>query len=129
MNFLKPMWILFLLIFFGCEQTKQAVQPEILTAEYSMVTNGEFERGYQVLLEFKTDHDLATKAIVLNNRKFIFKEKGLKSDCCYLIDYYFPVESRMIQDFEPPEPDKRADGIIFELNGKDYFYNINFKLN
>ena len=112
----------------ACYSSVLSVEPEILTAEYKIITNDEFERGYRVLLEFKTDKDLDVRAIVLKNRKFIFKEKGLKSDCCYLIDYYFPIESKLIQDFNPPKPDSRPDGIVFEINGKSYFYEIKFKL-
>lgn len=112
----------------ACRNSAVPGKPEILTAEYKIITNDEFERGYRVFLEFKTDKGLDVKVIVLKNRKFIFKEKGLKSDCCYLIDYYFPIESKLIQNFNPPKPDSRPDGIVFEINGKSYFYEIKFKL-
>ncbi len=126
MKFLKLTGILFLMI--SCQQNKIPIQPEILTAEYQIITQDEFERGYHVFLEFKMNKNIDIEAIVLKGKLFPFKEKGIESDCCYLIDQYFPVQSRLIQNFEPPKTDNRPDGIIFEIDGKAYFYELEFKL-
>lgn len=128
MNFLKLTVILSSIILLSCQQNKLPVQPEILTAEYEILTQTESERGYKIFLEFKMNRDIDIEAIVLRNKLFPFKEKGIESDCCYLIDHYFPVHSQIIQNFESPKTDKRPDGIIFETNGKVYFYEIEFKL-
>lgn len=128
MKFLKCMGILVFLMLISCQQNKIPIQPEILTAEYQIITKDEFERGYQVYLEFKMNKNLDIEAIVLKNKLFPFKEKGIESDCCYLIDHYFPVQSRLIQEFESPKPDNRPDGIVFEIEGKTYFYEIKFEL-
>lgn len=128
MKFLKCTGIMILMILTGCQQNKLPIQPEILTAEYEIVTKGEFERGYEVFLEFKMNRNIDIEAIILKNKYFSFQEKGIESDCCYLIDHYFPVNSKLIQNFEPPKTDNRPDGIIFEIDGKAYFYEIEFKL-
>ncbi len=128
MKFLKFSGILFVLMLMSCQQNKIPFQPEILTAEYEIVTNDEFERGYQIFLEFKMNKDLDIEGIVLKNIYFSFREKGIESECCYLIDRYFPVQSKLIQNFVPPKPDNRPDGIVFEIEGKQYFYEIEFKL-
>ena len=128
MKFLKFLVILFFLMLMSCQQNKIPIQPEILTAEYEILTNDDFERGYQIFLEFKMNKDLDIEAIVLKNKYFLFKEKGIESECCYLIDQYFPVQSKLIQNFVPPKPDTRPDGIIFEIEGKAYFYEIEFRL-
>lgn len=128
MKFLKCMGILVFLMLISCQKNKIPIEPEILTAEYQIITKDEFERGYQVYLEFKMNKNLDIEAIVLKNKLFPFKEKGIESDCCYLIDHYFPVQSRLIQEFESPKPDNRPDGIVFEIEGKTYFYEIKFEL-
>jgi hypothetical protein len=44
------------------------------------------------------------------------------------IEQYFPLISQKILNFIPPKPDSRPDGIIFEIDGKEFFKEINFKL-
>ncbi len=34
----------------------------------------------------------------------------------------------MISEFKSPETDSRADGIVFEISGQEFYKEINFKL-
>lgn len=112
----------------ACRNSAVPGKPEILTAKYEIVTSGEFERGYNIWVDFKLDNYQAIKYIILNHKRFDVKEITLNSHGYYIIEGYFPVESKMIQNFNPPKPDNRPDGIIFDVNGKAYFYEIKFKL-
>src|SRR5690606_13589390 len=77
LNFKSMKNLVFIFIFsnliLACRNSAIPVKPEILTAEYALVTNGEFERGYQLMLEFKMDQDIAIRSIILKNKKFTFK--------------------------------------------------------
>ena len=53
MKFLNFIGILFFLMPLSCQKNQFPPQPEILTAEYEMVTQGEFERGYKVYVKLK----------------------------------------------------------------------------
>ncbi len=123
--------LIFLLtwIIFSCQKPYNPSQPEILTAQYEIRTHSEFERGYEVFMVIdKLPKTFSVKGIILKDKLFDKVHFTHMSDNEIFIEQYFPVQSGMIQNFEAPATDNRPDGIIFEVEGKEYFYNVNFKL-
>lgn len=113
----------------SCQSVTNNAKIEVLTAEYSFKKQNEFEKGYSVFMVIKsTVTNSKIKHIVLNNRKFSNIQTYEMEQKTFFIDQFFPVESMRIQNFSAPEPDTRADGIIFEINGEEFYKTINFKL-
>lgn len=113
----------------SCQSVTNNAKFEVLTAEYSFKKHNEFEKGYSVFMVIKsTATNSKIKHIVLNNRKFSNIQTYEMEQKTFFIDQFFPVESMRIQNFSAPEPDTRADGIIFEINGEEFYKTINFKL-
>ena len=115
----------------SCQKNKltEEIQPEILTATYETMTRGESERGYNVLLEVKgLPKSAEIKQILLNKRLFDVHSFKNSENNHLMVEAFLPLQSRMIQNFKPPKPDNRPDGIIFEIDGKTYFYEIKFEL-
>lgn len=133
MKNLKIIALVFVSIFlFSCQKGNWSLdeKPEILTAQYKTVTNGEFERGYEIKLELNSlPNNFEIKELILNKKVFEIRDIDISKSEIVKVEGYFPVHSRLIQNFIPPKPDNRSDGIIFEINGKEYFYEIKFKLN
>lgn len=121
---------LFALIFlWGCQSFQKILDAEILSAEYSIVTHSEFERGYQVFLNTKPlKKSVKMKYILLNQKLLNVEELDKQASGNFLIDAYFPIQSKMIQNFVQPLTDKRKDGIIFEIDGEENYKEIKFKL-
>lgn len=136
MKFLKFLVILFFLMLMSCQQNKIPIQPEILTAEYEILTKDDFERGYNVFLEVNgTFGNELIKGIVLNHKllntntffnRVLLNENDKVEKAT--LDKYFPIHTQKIINFIPPPSDNRPNGIIFEIGGKEYFYEIEFKL-
>lgn len=116
-------------LIFSCQKSSIPIKPEILSAEYEIKPHSEFERGYEfsiVINELPENANI--KGIVLQNKLFepvhFTKMKGKE----IFIEQYFPIQSKLIQNFSQPKTDNRSDGIVFEVEGIDYFYEIKFKL-
>lgn len=113
----------------GCEPTKKLHPAEILSASYSMVTHSEFERGYEVQIELiPRTENLEVKEIIINRLRMSLSNLVQKDLDNWEIIGYLPVQSKLIQNFEPPRADSKNDGIIFEIEGKEYYQEIKFKL-
>lgn len=128
MKFLKFLVILFFLMLMSCQQNKIPIQPEILTAESGIWTMEEFEKGYKVYIQMQNfPEEAKIKAIIINKRKYERFQLPIYNGNTVEIITVLTTESKMIQNFEPPEPDNRSDGIVFEIKGKEYFYKIKFE--
>lgn len=114
---------------FSCQKPTVLSKPEILTAQYEIKTDSEFERGYELFVVIdKIPANPIIKGIVFQNKLFENVHFTKMSENEIFIEQYFPIQSKMIHDFSPPKTDSRSDGIIFEIEGKEYFYEITFKL-
>jgi hypothetical protein len=129
MKFLKFLGGFLLIFALGCQSAQKLPLAEIMSAEYETITPSEFERGYEVsLLINPISEDLEIKYIILNQKRFeVFSESNSNLNQ-FRIEEYFPLQSKMIQNFTPPLTDKRKDGIIFELYGEEIYQEIKFKL-
>lgn len=130
---MKYLKILLIFIFtgmvFSCQKSTIPLKPEILTATYEIKTHSEFEKGYEIFMVIdKLPESAVVKGIVFKNRLFenIHYTKTRENEI--FIEQYFPIQSQMIENFSPPKTDSRPDGIIFEIDGKEYFYELTFKL-
>lgn len=113
----------------SCKSNIQLGQPEILTATYEIKTHSEFERGYDIFMVIdKLPESFAIKGIVLKNKLFENVHFTNMTENEIFIEQYFPIQSKMIHNFSAPKPDNRTDGIIFEIEGKEIYKEINFKL-
>ena len=130
MKYLKILLIFILLgLIFSCQKSSDSIKPEILTAEYEIKTYSGFERGYKVFIEIKElNENVKIKQIVLKKRLFNVQSLINVQTENLVIDQYLPIQSQMIQNFSAPKTDNRPDGIIFEIRGKEYFYELTFKL-
>lgn len=118
-----------ILLITSCQKSIVRMKPEILTAQYEIKTHSEFERGYEIFIVInQVPENLHLKGIVFQNKLFKGIHFTSMSKNEIFIDQYFPVQSKMIQNFSTPQTDNRADGIIFEVDGNDYFYQVTFKL-
>lgn len=114
---------------FSCQKSSIPIKPEILTAEYEIQTHSEFERGYKIFLVIdEIPESLIIKGIIFKNKLFENVHFTKMNETEIFIEQYFPIQSKMIHNFIPPRTDNRSDGIIFEIGGKEYFQEINFKL-
>lgn len=129
MKFLKFLGGFLLIFAWSCQSTQKLPLAEIMSAQYETVTQSEFERGYEVTLKINPiAEDLEIKYIILNQKRFeVFSEFNPNLNEI-TVEEYFPLQSKMIQNFTPPLTDKRKDGIIFELYGEEIYQEINFKL-
>lgn len=94
-----------------------------------MVTHSEFERGYEVQIELiSRTENLEVKEIIINRLRMSLSNLVQKDLDNWEIIGYLPVQSKLIQNFEPPRADSKNDGIIFEIEGKEYYQEIKFKL-
>lgn len=104
-------------------------KPNVLTAEYEIVTNGEFERGYNVYVKLENSEDFTyVYHLIVNGFEFENKEGTLHGDGILEIEGYFPIQSKLIQNFESPLRVEKEDGIIFGGPDNQYFYPVKFKL-
>lgn len=116
-------------LIFSCQKSPISTKPEILTAHYEIKTHSEFERGYEISIVInQISESVTVKGIVFKNRYFEKVHLTKIKDNKISIEQYFPIQSKMIHDFTPPNTDSRADGIIFEINGQEQFYKVKFKL-
>lgn len=126
---LNILLIIFSGLIFSCQKSSISLKPEILTAQYEIKTHSEFERGYELFVVIdKIPANPIIKGIVFQNKQFENVHFTKMSENEIFIEQYFPIQSKMIHDFYPPKTDSRSDGIIFEIEGKEYFYEITFKL-
>lgn len=115
--------------FMSCNQLFQNQSPEILTAEYELKSFNETERGFQVFLVIeKLQPQCKIKGIILKNNHFESIESTEMLKNRVFIDQFLILQSNMIQNFKPPLTDNRKDGILFEIEGKEFYKEINFKL-
>jgi len=113
----------------SCVNFAKTKTPEILTARYEIKTYSEFERGYEIFMVIdKFPDDCQVKSIILKNKLFDKIQFTKMRENEIFIEQFLPVNSRRIQNFLSPQSDSRNDGIIFELNGKEIYKEINFKL-
>ncbi|SMC45509.1 hypothetical protein [Moheibacter sediminis] len=116
-------------LIFSCQKSSIPIKPEILTATYEIRAHSEFERGFELFLVIdKIPENPIIKRIVFQNKLFENVHFTKMTENEIFIEQYFPIQSKMIQDFSPPKTDTRSDGIVFEVDGKEYFYKVTFKL-
>ena len=131
MKNLKIIGLVLVSIFLFCCQKSNwpfDEKPNIVTAEYDIVTNGEFERGYNIYVKLKNTEDLASiHSIVLNGFEFQNHAVGY-GDGIIEIDGYFPIQSKMIQNFQPPKKVEKEDGITFGHADAQFYYPVKFTL-
>lgn len=123
--------ILITIHLFSCQKKNVPMdkKPEILTATYEILTKGELERGYNVFVETnKLPENVEIKQIVLKKKLFDVIHLVNAETENSSVEGYLPLHSQLIQNFVPPKTDDRADGIVFEIDGKEYFYEIKFEL-
>lgn len=130
MKYLKILLIFIVLgLIFSCQKSSNPKKPEILTAQYEIKTHSEFERGYEIFMVIdKLPQDAVIKGIVFKNKYLEPIHFTQMNESEVFVEQYFPIQSQMIQNFSPPKTDNRTDGIIFEIGGKEYFYELTFKL-
>ncbi|MFA7616570.1 MAG: hypothetical protein WA897_06315 [Moheibacter sp.] len=103
--------------------------PEILTAEYELKNFNGTEQGFSVFMVIaKIQNTDKIKSILLKNNRFDSILTTQMTENEVFIDQFFPVNSQLISEFKSPETDSRSDGIVFEINGQEFFKEINFKL-
>src|SRR5690606_36406898 len=129
---MKKLYYFILFITFGlwnsCAPNHRPSLPEILTAEYEIKAHSESERGYEIFLVIddfpETTH---IKGIVLKYKLFepVYFNKMMENEI--FLEQYLALISQKILNFNPPKTDTRPDGIIFEIDGKEFFKEINFK--
>lgn len=116
-------------LIFSCQKSSIPIRPEILTATYEIKTHSEFERGYEIFMVInKIPENPIIKGIVFQNKLFENVHFTKMSENEIFIEQYFPIQSKMIQDFSPPKTDNRSDGIVFEGDQNEYFHKVTFKL-
>lgn len=116
-------------LIFSCQKSSISIRPEILTAQYEIITHSEFERGYQLFLVIdKMPNNPIIKGIVFKNKLFENVQFTKMSDNEMFIQQYFPIQSKLIHKFSTPKTDSRSDGIVFEVEKKEYFHKVTFKL-
>lgn len=130
MKYLKILLIFIVLgLIFSCQKLFNPKKPEILTATYEIKTHSEFERGYEIFMVIdKLPQSPVVKGIVFKNRLFENVHFTKMNESEIFIEQYFPIQSKVIYGFSPPKTDNRPDGIIFEIDGKEYFYELTFIL-
>lgn len=130
---MKKFWLIGLMILMlfqnSCTIMAKENLPEILTAEYELKNLNGTEQGFSVFMVIskiqKTDK---IKSIILKNKRFDSIITTQMTETEVFIDQFFPVNSQMISEFKSPETDSRADGIVFEISGQEFYKEINFKL-
>ncbi len=130
---MKKFWLIGLMILMlfqnSCTIMAKENLPEILTAEYELKNLNGTEQGFSVFMVIskiqKTDK---IKSIILKNKRFDSIITTQMTENEVFIDQFFPVNSQMISEFKSPETDSRADGIVFEISGQEFYKEINFKL-
>lgn len=116
-------------LFFSCTAFKSDKEAEVLTAEYSLHIFQDTERGFDVFIllnHYSPKHKV--KSIILKNRRFDKIETHQLDNSQVFIQAFLVLESSIIQNFVPPPPDNRKDGIVFEIENREIFKEINFKL-
>ena len=128
-NLNKIYFLLLIGLVYSCAHFIKNKQPEILTAQYEVKTYSEFERGYEVFLVIgQFPENCKIKSIILKNKEFDDVQFTEMQKNEVFVEQFLPLQSKRIQNFEAPKTDNRADGIIFELNGEEFYKEINFKL-
>lgn len=123
------LFIFVLATVFSCQKSSVPVKPAILTAHYEIKTHSEFERGYEIFIVIdKISESTLIKGIIFKNKLLENVHFTKMNENEIFIEQYFPIQSKMIYDFSPPKTDSRSDGIVFEVNGEEYFYKVTFKL-
>lgn len=128
-NLDKLIFFLLAAFIYSCASSAKIEIPEILTAQYEIKTYSEFEKGYEVFMvidEFSNDYQI--KAIILKNKVFEDIRFTRMRENEIFVEQFLPLHSQLIQKFQPPATDNRPDGILFEINGQEFYKEINFKL-
>lgn len=130
---MKNIWLIGLMILQlfqnSCTNLAKESLPEILTAEYELKKPNGTDQGFSVFMVIaKIQKDQKIKSIVLKNKRFDSIISTQMTENEVFIDQFFPVNSQLISEFSSPAADSRADGIVFEINGQEFFKEINFKL-
>ncbi|MGB6092904.1 MAG: hypothetical protein WBF83_03995 [Moheibacter sp.] len=113
----------------SCTNMAKESLPEILTAEYELKNFNGTEQGFSVFMVIaKIQNTDKIKSILLKNNRFDSILTTQMTENEVFIDQFFPVNSQLISEFKSPETDSRSDGIVFEINGQEFFKEINFKL-
>lgn len=128
MKFLKILGFFCLLLSWNCQTSQTILGYEILSATYSEKSYNEFDKGFLVNMEYQMPPNTQISYIILNQFKFKLVKIEKNNQGNYVVDAYFPVQSKMIQNFTPPKTDKRKDGIIFEIDGVEIYKEVKFKL-
>ncbi len=130
---MKKNWLIGLMILMlfqnSCTNMAKESLPEILTAEYELKNFNGTEQGFSVFMVIaKIQNTDKIKSILLKNNRFDSILTTQMTENEVFIDQFFPVNSQLISEFKSPETDSRSDGIVFEINGQEFFKEINFKL-
>lgn len=130
---MKKNWLIGLMILMlfqnSCTSMAKESLPEILTAEYELKNFNGTEQGFSVFMVIaKIQNTDKIKSILLKNNRFDSILTTQMTENEVFIDQFFPVNSQLISEFKSPETDSRSDGIVFEINGQEFFKEINFKL-
>lgn len=130
---MKNFWLIGLMILMlsqnSCSIMAKDSLPEILTAEYELKNLNGAEQGFSVFMVIsKIQKADKIKSIILKNKRFDSIITSQMTENEVFIDQFFPVNSQMISEFSPPTADSRTDGIVFEINGQEFYKEINFKL-
>lgn len=122
-------WMILMLFQISCTNLAKAGLPEILTAEYELKNLNGTEQGFSVFMVIaKIQNADKIKSIILKNKRFDSIITTQMTEGEVFIDQFFLVNSQMISEFKSPETDSRTDGIVFEINGQEFYKEINFKL-
>jgi len=130
---MKNIWLIGLMALqlfqISCSSLAKKSLPEVLAAEYELKNLNGTEQGFSVFMVIsKIQKDQKIKSIILKNKRFDSIITTRMTETEVFIDQFFPVNSQMISEFSPPSTDNRTDGIVFEINGQEFYKEINFKL-
>ena len=121
--------IVLLALVFSCKNSVRSLEPEILSADYSLKSFEGTERGFQVYIVIdKVPESAKIKSIVLKNKRFEKLNFDTIQKQKIVINQFLPIQSMLIQNFVPPTTDERVDGIEFDIMGRLLFLETNFKL-
>lgn len=131
---MKKYYLIGILIAFGifnsCQNPMNSNEPEILTATYSLKSFPNSDQGFHIYILLKNMPENAkVKALVLKNKRFEKVDLKTLNNGLKEVNQLFLVNSIQIQNFIPPQTDERSDGIVFEVENRFLFKEIEFKLN
>ncbi len=100
----------------------------VILAEYEIITNGEFERGYAIHIKLENSKDLAIiHSLIVNGFEFENPTVNFENGMIEIEDYY-PIQSKLIQNFESPKRVENENGIVFGQRNAQFFFPVKFTL-